>query len=184
MEATGIVALLRTHNEHALTETAARYGGMCLRLAQNILGSREDAEEVVNDVLMQLWQADPDNMPQNLEAYLVTVTRRNALKYLEKRQAFKRGGNAAAVTDELDQLLCAKDNVESEYDARTLQNAVRQFILTLPEEQQTMFIQRYWYFCTSREIAKNLGLKESKVRVTLMRLREKLKTTLQKEGLL
>lgn len=183
-EHTEILALLRAGDERALSETAARYGGMCLRLAQNILGSREDAEEVVNDALMQLWQTAPDALPRNPEAFLVTVTRRNALKYLEKRTAAKRGGNAAQVTEDLEQILRAADDVEAACDSRAVQQVIRQFLGTLPQEQQAMFIQRYWYFCTSREIAKELHLRAGSVRVTLMRLRSQLKAMLEKEGLL
>ena len=41
---------------------------------------------------------------------------------------------------------------------------------------------RYWNFCTVADIAKRLGISESKVKVTLMRTREKLREYLVKEG--
>jgi len=180
-----ILALFRARDERALSETSKAYSGMCMRLAINILGSRLDAEEVVSDVLMQLWQSVPPAEPQNLEAYLVTLTRRTALKYLENRNAKKRGGGkGAAVLDELERDLCAKDNVEAIYDSRELQEAVNRFLRSLPAEQKKMFLQRYWYFCTTREIAEDMHLKESNVRVTLMRLRSRLKEQLHREGFL
>jgi len=45
-------------------------------------------------------------------------------------------------------------------------------------------MRRYWYLSSVREIAEEYGLSESKVKMTLLRLRSKLKTVLEKEGIL
>lgn len=184
-ETNNILTLFNARDERAVAEIINAYSGMCMRLAMNILGNREDAEEVINDVLMQLWQSIPPAAPTNMEAYVVTVTRRTALKYCEKRNAEKRGGGrTAAVLDELDRVLCAEDDVEEDYNRLELRESIGRFLRTLQPEQKTMFVQRYWYFCTSREIARELHISETKVRVTLMRLRGKLKEQLQREELL
>ena len=49
MEDSQIVSLYWERNEQALAETAAKYGNYCFSIAYNILSSREDADESVND---------------------------------------------------------------------------------------------------------------------------------------
>ena len=46
-----------------------------------------------------------------------------------------------------------------------------------------MLLKRYWYLMTAREIAKDMQLPETRVRVTLMRLRNRLREYLEKEEL-
>ena len=60
---------------------------------------------------------------------------------------------------------------------------IEKFLGTLSREKKRIFLMRYWSFMTVAEIAENLGIGESKVKVTLMRTREKLKQFLEKEGI-
>ncbi len=45
-----------------------------------------------------------------------------------------------------------------------------------------MFVQKYWYFQTVKEISSDLGMSEDSVKSSLFRSREKLKQYLKKEG--
>lgn len=59
MEDSRITELFTLRDESAVTETESKYGGYCHKLAFNILGDPNDAEETVSDALFQLWQAIP-----------------------------------------------------------------------------------------------------------------------------
>ncbi|MBQ8995379.1 MAG: RNA polymerase subunit sigma-70, partial [Oscillospiraceae bacterium] len=63
-----------------------------------------------------------------------------------------------------------------------LGKSISGFLATLKEEQRSMFVRRYWFFDPISDIAKRYGYSESKVKSTLFRTREKLKTHLEKEG--
>lgn len=54
-----IVCLFLERNELALKEVSRKYGAYCLKIAQNILGNHEDAEECVNDTYMRVWSSIP-----------------------------------------------------------------------------------------------------------------------------
>ena len=56
------------------------------------------------------------------------------------------------------------------------------FLDDLPETARRMFLQRYWYLCSVRVIARELGVGESRVKVTLHRARIQLRELLEKEG--
>ncbi len=63
MDDAAIIKLYQQRDERALQETKARYEALCMTVAYNMLGSREDAEECVNDAMMCLWQAIPPAEP-------------------------------------------------------------------------------------------------------------------------
>ena len=105
MEDREIIELYFARDEAAIRETAEKYGALCLRLAGNILGSREDAEECVNQSYLNLWNAIPPTRPVNFTAFVCKVTRNLALKQLEAMQAAKRAPGAVLSLSQLEELL-------------------------------------------------------------------------------
>ena len=91
-----LIAALTAREDGALAELQRRYGGYCGAVAYNILGSREDAEETVNDALRAAWDAIPPARPDSLRAYLGKLTRNLALKRVRFDTAQKRGGEIPA----------------------------------------------------------------------------------------
>jgi RNA polymerase sigma-70 factor (ECF subfamily) len=63
-----------------------------------------------------------------------------------------------------------------------LKDALAQFIRSLPDKTQMIFLRRYWYASSAAEIAEEYGMRENSVNVLLHRTRKKLKDHLQKEG--
>ena len=63
------------------------------------------------------------------------------------------------------------------------QPQANRFLASLDKQTRIIFLQRYWYICTAKEIARNVGLSESNVNVILHRTRNRLKLFLQKEGI-
>ena len=180
-----LIRLYFDRDEKAVTETQRIFGGYLYTIAHNILGSVQDAEECVNDVLMRLWEHIPPAKPENVYAYFASVARSVASKRYKMKHAQKRGGGETAlVLDELHDCCTDPDTVEQQIDSRSLREAIAAFVETLKPEQQTIFIQRYWYVCPIEDIAEDLGISKSKVSVTLMRMRQKLRKHLEQEGFL
>lgn len=71
MEDAKIVELFWARNEDAIKETDAVYGRRLNALAKNILQSREDAEESVNDTYMETWEAIPPSGPDISSLFLL-----------------------------------------------------------------------------------------------------------------
>lgn len=180
-----ILLLFEERNEQALKEAAMQYGALCRSLARNITGSREDAEECLNDALLKAWETIPPAHPESLRAYLLRIVRNSALNRLEQQKAKKRGGSEIpAAYDELAECLPAKDNVANQVEQKELQAAVRAFLAELPQHQRDLFVRRYWYASSAAELSELFGLSENNVRVTLSRIRKRLQKYLRKEGLL
>ncbi len=177
-----LLKLFSDRSERAIAETEKKYGRACHRLAERILSSSEDAEECVNDTWLSAWNAIPPETPNNLQAYLIALTRNHALNRLKANNRLMRGGGEATVVlDELSECLPASDSVEAELDRRSFLAMLERFLDTLSHDARVIFVRRYWYMNSCREIADAYQMSESKVRVSLTRTRRKLKSFLEKE---
>jgi RNA polymerase sigma-70 factor (ECF subfamily) len=179
MEDNDIIALYFARDERAISETSEKYGGMCSRLAQRILGSREDAEECCNDVLLKVWNAIPPDSPRRFAAYLVRVVRNAALDLYDRLHAAKRGGTQTAVAlEELEQCIAAPDDVEEAQSNAETGEMLNRFLGMLPDETRNFFVLRYVYLLPVKDIAEKTGVSVSKVKTTLHRTRNALKAYL------
>lgn len=184
MEDKEIINLYFSRSESAISETAKKYGTYCLRIANNILHNSEDSEECVNDTYMRAWNAIPPRRPNRLRTYLGKITRNLSLNKYETYQAQKRGaGEVTMALEELAECIPAQNSVEDEISNITLTELLNQFLGSLPEEPRKLFMRRYWYLHSTKEIAKDFGISEGKVRVSLSRSRSKLKEFLEQEGI-
>ena len=179
-----IVELYWRRDEAAIGETQRKYGPMCGRIARNILGSQEDAEECVNDALLQAWNAVPPQRPDRLGAWLGKVTRNLALNLWNKNHARKRYAGMEALLSELEDCLPAPAGVERELEGRELSAAIDGWLRALPKGDRVLFLRRYWYGIPLQELAEERGEAPAKLAQRMLRLRRSLKKALEKEGCL
>ena len=183
MQDNNIIALLQKRDEQALAEIRQAYGRLCFSVAEQMLGSPEDAEECMNEMLLSVWNSIPPHVPYNLKNYLVTLIRRAATDQLRRNTRLKRGGNQVMQTlDELAEVIPAQETVESEVDRHALTAALRRFLDALPEQSKQIFLERYYFAKPVQVIAETHQMRVSAVSVQLHRVRKKLKKHLEKEG--
>ena len=185
MDDKSIVDLYFSRNEDAITQTDRKYGRYCYSIAYNILTSKEDAEESVSDTYMTAWGAMPPRRPAVLAAFLGKLTRNHAIDRWRARSASKRGGGEMPLAlEELQECVAGLQNVEMEYERKELARAYVRFLDTLSTTERRVFLCRYWYMDSISAIANYFGFSDSKVASMLHRIRKKLRTVLEKEGLL
>lgn len=179
-----LVREILNRNEAGLASAKTQYGAYCLYIANNVLHSEQDAEECLNDALLAAWNSIPPQQPDNLKTYLGKLIREIAVDRLRRNTAQKRVAPAALVPlDELEELV-GNASVEERMEEAELSRMISAFLQTLPETERTLFIRRYWYYDSVKQICARFGFSKSKVTVTLMRTREKLAKYLKKEGYL
>lgn len=184
MEDTKIIDLYWERSEQAIVETDQKYGQYCRSIANNILHSKEDVEECVNDTYLSAWNSIPPNRPKWLAAYLAKITRNLSLNRVKYYSAERRGmGQTELVVSELEGCIPAASSVEQQFDEMILVKAIENFLYTQSVEKRNIFICRYWYMTPAREIAKAYGMSESKIASLLFRMRNELKKYLEKEGI-
>lgn len=180
-----IIALFWERNEKAITAAADKYGRYCHSISYNILHSNNDAEECVNDTYLGAWKSIPPQRPDRLAAYLGKITRNLSINRFKQYTAEKRGyGQTELVLSELEDCISAETSVEQMIEEMTLTKSINQFLLAQPEQKRNIFIRRYWYLYSIRDIAKAYGMSESKAASLLFRMRNALKAHLEKEGIM
>ncbi len=183
MEDEKIIALYWERSEAAILETQNKYGAYCHRIAYNILGDAYDAEECVNDTYANAWNAIPPAKPNRLSTFLGKITRHLALNRYHYQRAKKRNHQMDVILDEVEEILPASEGLPLS-DEITLRDAINGFVAGLDRVTRILFVKRYWYLAPISQIAKDMGLGESKVKVTLLRTRQKFKVYLEERGII
>ena len=181
MEDREIVDLYLQRSETAVGETAKKYGGLCMRVAYNILGSKADAEECLNDTYLSLWNAIPPAEPANLRNFTCRIARNLSLKNLRHNSAQKRAKEFEVSLSELEDIL-PDGSITPDTSDEDLTALIGEFLRTLDVDIRNVFIRKYWFFDPICDIAEMYGFSEGKVKSILHRTRGKLKVFLTKKG--
>lgn len=185
MEDVEIVKLYWQRDEAAIAHTQQKYDAYLTKIAYNILSSTEDSRESVNDTYLAAWNSMPPHKPGVLSTYLGKLTRRISIDIFRKRIREKRLATEYAVSlTELEDCLADDVTPEQELEGKQLADAINTFLRTLPEETRNVFIGRYYFLDSVKEVAGYCGMAESKAKTLLHRTRQALRAYLQKEGYL
>ncbi len=183
MEDEKIIELYIQRSEDALKETEKKYGGYLISIVRNILADAEDCRECINDTYLNAWYMIPQSRPASLQGYLGKTARNIALNRLQAASAKKRGnGKALQVLEEFGELAAEGSFEDNAINSIVLSDVFKSFVDSLNDEDKIIFVKRYWYFMSIRDIADEMRLGKSKVKMTLLRLRAKLRERLEKEG--
>ena len=177
-----IVDLFWQRDEQALAEVDRVYHRYLYRIVHNILLNERDTEECLNDTYLRAWNTIPPHRPARLSAFLGKIARRLALDRYDTLTAEKRGGGIQAELLE-EWRDCLPQGEGDPADDLTVKEALTQFLWLLPAEQRRVFVLRYWYGDTVKEIAAARDSTESRIKMMLSRIRGELKEYLEKEGI-
>ena len=183
MEDFKIIELFFLRSENAISETERKYGRYLSKIAYNILFDLEDSKECVNDTYMKAWNSIPPQQPEILSTFLGKITRHLAIDLFRKKHAEKRKNSEYALSlSELDE--CIPDNFspEKESEQKELSESINRFLASLSKENRDIFVCRYFYSDSIKEIASFFKSSESKIKSSLFRSRKALKEHLEKEG--
>ena len=178
-----IVSLYFERNEDAIRQTKIKYSRYLLSVAENILPTREDAEECENSTYLAAWNSIPPHKPKTLSTYLGKIIRHLAIKKRRAQKADKRGGGEAPLSfDELSECIPASFSFENGITDDQLATIISAFLRKLPETERRLFICRYFHCDSITTLCETFGMKESRVKTTLMRTRHKLAAYLAEKG--
>jgi len=183
MDDAKIIDLYWARSQQAIAESENKYGAYCRAVASNILPRREDAEECVNDTWLRSWNAMPPQRPRVLQAFFGKLTRNLSLDRWRHLQAAKRGGGQVELAlDELEECVSDPAGVEDALDAQETAAVISRFLAALPDTDRRLFVRRYWHLEDIGTLAGRFQMSESQVKSRLHRIRKRLKTVLQEEG--
>lgn len=182
LEDSKIIELFFERSEQAIIELSNKYGSVCKKVANNILNSRQDVEECMNDAYLGVWNTIPPKNPNPLISYVCRIVRNLAIKRYNSNTAAKRNSIYDVALDELENCIPATVSVEGEMEAVEVAKMIDMFLEMLDKENRILFVRRYWYSDSIDELAKLFGISKHNVSVRLSRTRAKLKKYLIQKG--
>ena len=178
-----IIELYWNRDESAIRETQEKYANYLYKIAYNILSDKEDSNESVNDTYLAAWNSMPPHKPNVLSTYLGKLTRRISIDIFRKRNRIKRQGSEYALSlTELEDCISNDNSPEKDYEAQILGESINAFLRTLSVDARNVFIGRYYFLDSVKDVAKYCGVSESKAKTLLHRTRNSLREYLEKEG--
>ena len=183
MEDNSIVALYWERNEMAIEETDFKYKSYLYTVAYNVLHDSSDCEECLNDTYLGAWNAIPPSRPNVLKAFLTTIMRRLAIKRYHRRSRQRAiPSELTASLSELEDFIADDGDVGAQFDAERLGHVISDFVRSLPERRQYIFMSRYYVADSIDAIALALRVSRSTVNKELAAIRRTLKEKLESEG--
>ncbi len=172
-----ILDLYFARDERAITETQERYGRACLKVAMGILRSHPDAEECVNDTYLKTWHSIPPERPHSLGAFVCRIVRNLSINRLRDLTASRRNRDLTVSLEELSACLPAPEEAGSD-----LPRLISDFLRREEELSRQLFMGRYWYGQSVRELADEWDIPAKTVSQKLFRTRERLRAYLNERG--
>ena len=178
-----IVELFWVKNEKAISETDKKYKNYLNKILYNILGDFSDCEECLNDTYLAVWNAIPPAKPNSFKAFVTVIARRAAIKRYNKKLNKKNIPSELTLSlSEIDDMFSYDEELSKKIDSEQFSLIINNFIRSLPERKQFIFIGRFYFCNTIDAIAKELNLSRSMVNKELSAIRKLLKSELESEG--
>lgn len=164
-----LVSAIRSGDQKAMATLYDRYSAVVYSVALRVLGDTGAAEDVQQDVFMQLWRnpAAFDSSRGNLGAWLAVITRNRAIDILRKRRP---------ESDPELVVLSVLPDMAGEADRSRIAEKVRAVLGTMSPSQRSALEMAYYQGMTHTEIAAKtgepLGTIKTRIRAGLMALRK------------
>ena len=180
MDDNKIIELYFARDERAISETKASYGKLLLSIANGILGNMQDSEECENDTYLRTWNAIPPTRPVYFSAFLSKITRNVALNRLRENKQ-NPTLQAALIFEELSEAL--PDVAGDVTEDIVLRDALNSFIAGLDKTKRLIFIKRYFYMMSIKDVAYEADVTVGTAKVMLSRTRKMLRKHLTERGI-
>ena len=177
-----ILELFRQRDEQGIEQAREKYGAFCRLIAGNCTHDPRDAEECVNDTWASAWNRIPPVIPKSLKAFLGKLVRDISLNRYIHDRAKKRYSGMEVLLDELEECIPSDFDVERSVEQNELSALLNKWLEALPDDELALFVQRYYYGDSVKNLAKQNGCTENQMAQKMFKLRNKLKSYLSKEG--
>lgn len=173
------VADFENGNQLNIEEIIETYNGYVYTILKNGMSNQEDMEEILSDVFVIFWK-NYERMDKEMKVkpYLMGITKNLVRKKYQTINFEKHFRNLEdcdnQISDEIDILYLIEENEKSKIIEETVEN--------MKLQEQQIFMRFYYRSQKVKEISRELKISETKVKVTLHRLRKKIKKKLKERG--
>lgn len=165
--------LLKDEDEKAFTELYDRYWKKLLVRANILLRSQEDAEELVHDIFVTLWnKREKLHILNSFYTYIAAMLQYGCYRVLAKRRQFRKREMTGDVLEQADL------STQQWLDFEDLREELEIAVSRLPERCRLIFRLSREEDLSDKEIAQELQLSVHTVRTQMHRALQKLKTAI------
>lgn len=159
-----------------IEEIINKYNNYIYVILKKQLTKEEDIEEILSDIFIILWKNYKSlDKNINVKAYLIGITR-NLIK-----KKYREYSNSASISDINENINSAIDTYKITENSEKMK-LISKIINNMKEEEKNIFIMFYYNNYKVKEIAKKLNISDTKTKVTLHRLRRKVKKIFKESG--
>jgi RNA polymerase sigma-70 factor (ECF subfamily) len=164
-----LMSAIRSGDESAMAALYDRYSSIVYSVALRVLGDTGAAEDVLQDVFMQLWRNPGvfDSSRGNLGAWLSVIARNRAIDALRKRRPESDIG---------DVMVSVEPDLAGDAERARAMQKVRGALGAMPASQRSALEMAYFEGLTHTEIAAKtgepLGTIKTRIRAGLLTLRK------------
>lgn len=178
-----IVELYWARDEKAIQLTDDKYGQFLYRIAYNILHDRLDCEECQNDTYNGIWHSIPPHRPEVFSIFISKIMRNIAgMRFTERTRQKRIPSEMTVCLDDLRDTLHSEDSPVTECLAKELGKYINDFLSTLTDRQQYVFVGRFYIGDKLEVIAEELNVNISSVHRELEKIKQGLKSHLERNG--
>ena len=170
---------LKSDNLFNMKNLVKIYGSYVYTIVNNSINGNEDIEEIVSDVFLALWQnREKIQEEADLKPYLIVITK-NLIK--KKYRDLKKNVSTCDI-DDLENVIASQMDISQIVENDEKKQIISNTIKHLQEEEKAIFTLYYYNNKMIKEIASYLKISTTKVKVSLHRIRKKVKKELMKRG--
>ncbi|MEM9488765.1 MAG: sigma-70 family RNA polymerase sigma factor [Myxococcota bacterium] len=153
-----VAAMANGDSGAALSQFYSRFGGMVMALLQRILGSQAEAEELLQEVFLELWRRAPSYNPDraSVTTWVATVTRSRGIDALRARQ--RRGGGKHQPVEDLSMPAPTSDRPDEQLAVSQRSQRVRAALAELSTAQRQALELSYFGGMSHSEIATHINI--------------------------
>jgi RNA polymerase sigma-70 factor (ECF subfamily) len=149
------------------------YHGKLYRIAYKMLGNQTDAEDIVQETYIKLWQKRNDlESLINSESYAVTLLKNNCLDILRKVKP-----ELSAIYENIPDV----DSLIAQVENKDQLVQVQEIMEQLPVQQKQVITMKIWDNLSDEEIGKATGLTRGNIKMIISRARKTIKELYNKK---
>lgn len=171
------IADFEEENNLNIEKVIEKYNNYIYTILKNAITNEEDIEEILSDVFTVLWKnyfkLDKDI---NIRAYLIGIAK-NLIK-----KKYRNYMHATENIENIENTINEDINIEELIEENEKSKIISILIDNMKEEEKQIFTMFYYKGVKIKEIAKLLNITETKVKVTLHRLRKQVKKNFKERG--
>lgn len=168
-----LVTLLQKGERQAFDEIYDRFWDKLFVTAANRLGDADEAEDLVQDIMLRLWNNHETLFIQiSLSAYLAVAIKYEVINFLAKKKRYENYASSADLSE-------TDNSTENSLQFKEIQSRLAKLVKSLPEKCQMVFLLRYEQGLSRKQIAEKMGLSQNTVVSHLKKAIKTLRTGLK-----